>query len=688
MNATSVYTTQGRRLALSDELGAGGQGAIFRTDYAGRVAKLYDPPGRAPEEKLRAMLLNRPSDPTRSASSSTPNHRSIAWPEKLLYADPEARNPVGYLMPEIEDAAPIPRIASPLKRQQEDYEWDWDHAHHVGMNLASAVGAIHEAGHVIGDLNSRNVLVADDCLVTLIDTDSFQIHRPSDGRTFPCPVINWEFAAPEISRAGGPANMELEPAQDRFALGILIYYLLFGHHPYSGGRWTGGGDPPKAPELIRKAQWTWDPDSDVEPVPRLVPFDAADDTLRGYFRRCFEAGHGDPSARPSAREWRQALMRASENLAHCPKSEWHRYPESKSSCPWCEYRSEVGTEIWGPGEGDSGPSRKPGWTPGRQKPKRRKPGPTPRSRTRRSRRSPGPMRLAGFSVGPPPRQRGSNIFTAAQRHFFRPLMTSLDVIVHLTRRHPRLVLAGLVAAILTVAVFPGTIAVLLTLAVAFVVWHLYVDRGYAKGSVALSVLVVMMVAVGSSGVRSAGAALQVPVESIGDGAARVVDGLSGLVPSPTSSVASDPDGTEIQPPSTDSDASGEGEGAVGGESDGGAGETSGGNSPNGDPPAGGEGQPTVETGDQGGTAAPAGPERRIRRARDLDSVAHVHYEDGDYLAAAENVDSALALLEGPDGSGRLARRLAAFRDTLVRACRTERKLIRDPDERPSSCPND
>lgn len=524
MTPRSVYTRRGRRLNLIAELGAGGEGAVFRTDYVGKVAKLYRPPGRAPREKLEAMLLNRPDDPTRSVSSRTRNHRSIAWPEKLLFADAEADALVGYLMPEIEDVATVHAVSSPLKRQTQDYEWDWDHAVHAALNLASAVGAIHEAGHVVGDLNSLNVLVTEDCLVTLIDTDSFQIHRPDTGRTFSCPVINWEFAAPEIADAGGPANLSLEPAQDHFALSVLVFYLLYGYHPFSGGRWAGGGESPDTSSLIQAGHWIWDPDSLVEPVDRLVPLDAAGPRLQRLFRRCFEAGHGDPSVRPTAREWRKALYASSENLTECNRSEWHRFPRSKSACPWCEYRNDVGTEVWGPGEEEAGPGKASGWTPKRQKrtkskPRKRGPSPTPGPRRRR-RRSPRPgwRRVAGIPVPSAPPGGGRNVFGAFHRTVLWPTFGAFEALKTWTKRYPRRVLAGLVATVALLSFVPYAGIGYLLLATGFVGWHALRDSRYTAGSVALVLGLSLMLSAAVDGFTAAaeavGAAAEGPVGAV------------------------------------------------------------------------------------------------------------------------------------------------------------------------------
>jgi DNA-binding helix-hairpin-helix protein with protein kinase domain len=74
--------------------------------------------------------------------------------------------------------------------------FNWKYLLRAARNLAIQVSQVHEAGHIIGDLNDSNVAVLGTAQVTLVDTDSFQI---SDGRTtFRCLVGKPEFTAPEI----------------------------------------------------------------------------------------------------------------------------------------------------------------------------------------------------------------------------------------------------------------------------------------------------------------------------------------------------------------------------------------------------------------------------------------------------------------------------------------------------------
>lgn len=73
----------------------------------------------------------------------------------------------------------------------------------TGYNLAATVSAVHAGGYVVGDLNYTNVLVSGDALVTLIDTDSFQVPDPDQKMVYRCTVYTPEFTPPELQNDTG-----------------------------------------------------------------------------------------------------------------------------------------------------------------------------------------------------------------------------------------------------------------------------------------------------------------------------------------------------------------------------------------------------------------------------------------------------------------------------------------------------
>ncbi|MEM9757943.1 MAG: serine/threonine-protein kinase [Pseudomonadota bacterium] len=88
-------------------------------------------------------------------------------------------------------------------------------------DLASALGALRLAGFVHGDVSAANVIVGDDSRAVLIDLGAavYSGTRPEAGS---------EFAlSPEQLRGA-----EIDARSDTFALGLLLYRMLTGAHPF------------------------------------------------------------------------------------------------------------------------------------------------------------------------------------------------------------------------------------------------------------------------------------------------------------------------------------------------------------------------------------------------------------------------------------------------------------------------
>src|SRR5262249_20945180 len=130
-------------------------------------------------------------------------HASIAWPVERLLGVDGPRDVVGYLMPRVARALPVYEVYNPRSRLRLSPLFHQGYLLRTARNLAAAVAALHERDYVVGDLNETNVLVTNQALVTLVDTDSFQVHDPhGDGgggrRVFRCPVGKAEYTPPEL----------------------------------------------------------------------------------------------------------------------------------------------------------------------------------------------------------------------------------------------------------------------------------------------------------------------------------------------------------------------------------------------------------------------------------------------------------------------------------------------------------
>jgi DNA-binding helix-hairpin-helix protein with protein kinase domain len=323
-------------LDRSTYLDRGGEGEVHRVGKD-LVAKVYHNPTGEAGRKLAAMAAAPPDDPMRAEG-----HTSIAWPVDLLRTDDGDARTVGFLMPFVAGGASLDKLYVPKSRRQHYPLFNPLYLHRTAWNVAAAVAAVHARGYVVGDLNESNIKVADTALVTLVDTDSFQVRDPATGVVYRCPVGKPEFTPPEL-RGVSLRDVDRAPESDRFGLAVLIFQLLMeGTHPFAGA-YKGVGDPPPIEARIAAGHFPHAPSAGApySPMPAAPPFEILHPGLQALFARCFVDGHRNPAARPEAAEWLAALE-AAEDMAVCRGNEQHYYAKHLAACPWCERAARLG----------------------------------------------------------------------------------------------------------------------------------------------------------------------------------------------------------------------------------------------------------------------------------------------------------------------------------------------------------
>ena len=323
----------------SSILGVGGESTVYTfSDDETLAAKVYLDPSEEHGRKLSVMCAN---PPVYGAPSG--NNFTLAWPVDVLYSGDRKRRVIGYLMPRMSGMTPIIDVYSPQSRLQNRPHFTFRDLLRTGQNLAQAVSAVHDTGYVIGDLNNTNVFASGEAQVTLIDTDSFQVPNPDSGEIYLSPVFTPDFTPPEMQ---GEADTLIERTseQDLFSLGVLTFLLLMGGgHPFSGS-YQEEGDPPPITDRIRDGHYPFSLRRQVPYKPSAVslPYSILAPGLRNLFVQCFEDGHDNPEARPSARAWQGALLEAEQDLVDCAVNQQHKYGGHLSSCPWCERTTLLG----------------------------------------------------------------------------------------------------------------------------------------------------------------------------------------------------------------------------------------------------------------------------------------------------------------------------------------------------------
>ncbi len=326
-----VYTTSaGKSITLEKQLGSGGEGEVWTVQGSLEVAKIYHPRTIKPEleRKLKAMVANPPVDEMR-----VKGHVSIAWPTEVLYGGGKF---AGFLMPMLEKSPTIFTVYNPLKRRQECPGFNWKYLFHTALNLSKAIEAIHYKKYVIGDLNESNVLVKTSALVSVIDTDSFQV-QDKNGQVYRCAVGKEDFTPPEL--VGVPLDkVDRLPEHDYFGLGVLIFRLLMeGYYPFTGIlKQNIQLNEPAQYYCLKQGAFPYVNNPLVGPPLGAPPFDILPREVRSLFLRCFVAGHKNLQSRPSPHEWGQVLESAEKNLVACKTNKDHYYSRHLPQCPWCQ----------------------------------------------------------------------------------------------------------------------------------------------------------------------------------------------------------------------------------------------------------------------------------------------------------------------------------------------------------------
>ncbi|HVF11478.1 MAG TPA: hypothetical protein VNA87_00170 [Actinomycetota bacterium] len=335
-----AFSRSGTSFTLLETQYSGGEGRIYKID--GRthlLAKVFHRERLSVElhRKIVAMVSSAPKDPTLELRG----HRSIAWPQELLYSDAGQRDFIGFTMPALDalrfrESHTYFDPADRLRRFAGAFTWK--HLLLTAYNISSAVAAIHERGHRIGDLRDSNILVAPNSLVSLIDCDSFQIVDPS-GVSYPTRVGTGEYLPPELQKADFRSAPVDRYHSDLFALSVLVFKLLMlGAHPFQA-RGVAVQDLPSTEAKILRGIYPYTRSKGAEPPEFAPDVRILPPNLRKLADRTFVEGHTKPERRPSADDWFKAIGVVGPQLKTCRKNPHHLYGGHLRSCPWCEIAS-------------------------------------------------------------------------------------------------------------------------------------------------------------------------------------------------------------------------------------------------------------------------------------------------------------------------------------------------------------
>ncbi|MCZ6597811.1 MAG: protein kinase [Planctomycetota bacterium] len=272
-----------------------GRGSTARVE----LARLSAPFGDLPEGAEVAVKTLDPElcdDPRAAAAleAEAESGRALSHPSlaRVLYI---GRGPEGpYLVQQYVPGRSLHEIL------EQDGPLPEPIARSAGAQIASALAALHETGLVHGDVKPDNIRLDQEGRAVLVDLGFAR--RAADADSAHAGTLAW--LSPERALGAPPT-----PAADVFALGVVLYELATGLHPFDrgdrGGR-AAGGAPSAEHMLAAIADARFTPPSRF--APQLSPF--FDALLEDLLRR-------GPEARPAADE-------VSHRLAEGESSAWWR----------------------------------------------------------------------------------------------------------------------------------------------------------------------------------------------------------------------------------------------------------------------------------------------------------------------------------------------------------------------------
>jgi DNA-binding helix-hairpin-helix protein with protein kinase domain len=203
--------TVGGEAEVIEQLGSGGQGAVYRVRFAGKdyALKWYHKP------QSEAFYNNLKDNIARGAPNS-----NFLWPQFLTKKD--ADGCFGYLMdlrrPEYKDFGSFLLAKTKFSNTAAMIE--------AAVNICVSFRELHNRGYSYQDLNDGNFFInPQNGDVLICDNDNVAPPDVNTGILGKC-----RYMAPEIVTGANRPNTQ----SDRFSLAVILFLLFFNNHPLDG----------------------------------------------------------------------------------------------------------------------------------------------------------------------------------------------------------------------------------------------------------------------------------------------------------------------------------------------------------------------------------------------------------------------------------------------------------------------
>lgn len=246
-----VYTSNKEKLKLSeDPIASGAEGVVHKvihyynqSRFANTCVKIYF------KERRSSILKKKIEYMVRNMEHIFPQRNEklgymICWPQDIIFN--EDNEFIGFVMPlAFEGCMPLTIITTTNISRRIPQEWHEKYGRGMGSqtvinrlklinNLLIPIVYLHSLDkYVLFDFKPENILITSTGRVCIIDMDSIQI---KDGPVFfRAGAATPHYIPPEYysSEHVFDDNTIVPASWDIFALGVILYRILFGIHPYA-----------------------------------------------------------------------------------------------------------------------------------------------------------------------------------------------------------------------------------------------------------------------------------------------------------------------------------------------------------------------------------------------------------------------------------------------------------------------
>ena len=293
-------------LETKDEKASGGEGVVYTVPgKPGILVKIYkrgtlENPAKAQaiRERVEAMCGNR----------TCQGMKGLAWPLMPVYGDAARQKLIGFAMRACKGVPFASLFAGPASVTAKFPKWNRRQLAQTAVNFVKSVRKLAQANVLVNDFNPANFWVDEQCNVSFIDVDSFQI---ADRRGRPL-VTHTYFAshtAPELLASPAALSRPRGIEQVAFSTALVAFQLVMcGLHPYSYQGVPNGGGCGSPDENLLAGRCPLGIDADCRlPDGWYKLWSQLTGKLKNAFITTFRTGHSNPALRTSLGDLEFAL---------------------------------------------------------------------------------------------------------------------------------------------------------------------------------------------------------------------------------------------------------------------------------------------------------------------------------------------------------------------------------------------